>query len=1045
MGADYVKVTSAPTNWAGEYVLVGQDKEGNNYAFSGVDVELGSTKLTLTKDTIYNYEGVSLNIVPIDTAYVLKVIGGANDGKFMSSGSTAPTYTNALKFVTDSTRHQVKIELDKDLNANLIQTTSSGDVSVRFNYASDQMRFRFYKSGQQPVQLYKKVEAVSDTTTVLPDTTVTTTYTVNLTVNGMTEGDNLVVGADKNTETYEPAIALSAGANSIEAGNYIFVTAWTEAANREVAVTIDGEAIELGAWGDWVSPSSLAANMDIVVNFSEAAPVVRDTVVFVANQEGGKDYSTDLYAWVAKGDTAFYFDIDYPAGKKSLEPGVTYTFDQMEADYTSLYIISTKEETPASDATYCYTIDEQGLKHVAATMAVGNVFYKISYDQPKPDTIAYTLPAEIIDLTSRGLMQIVAFNADSTQAVSMVLRANQIEGTYDLATAIPSTYASYNWAGNYVADELYALKGGVVTIAKETSEAGVFYRISGLVNTAQDYYDLNLTTTPVPVVTDTVVVKIAAPKWSNYVAKEGWWQITGYTADSTIYVSLSNGDEVTEVVGTYDMAAMDASFTYIVEKGTKQAFETITVKAEIVNDTAYHFSAIGKTVLGTTYAFDFAPVGDPELKGEIVGDDYDMQEEAEYAYTTNDLNAFKTSQLSSGVKYSYIQMADSETTFATYLFFDGAAESLPAGTYNVQDGFAAGNAMPCDIDLQQGSVMGTYFANLSASGNLSLPLYMAESGTVTVSYDEAGNLNLEANLVNTWGKAGHFTMTTATTPIVVDTVEVTCTYYYGEDYEGTDFYLEMAEANSDIAYCFDILYPEGKTALEPGVTYTLDQMLADFTNIYDYETEETIEDAISATFCYTLDEQGLMHIEATMGTKLHFYKLSYVQKPAPTFADTVRINIAKPRWTNAVAAAGFWHITGYSADSTFYVSFSNGEDVEKVAGDYTLADMDPDYTAIYYFYEDRSSVALDLATASIKAEIVDTTYVFSVNATDVEGHHFIITFAPVPDSELVDDDTKIYTVADKKTQKDGKFLKSNVITIVRDDKRFNLMGTQVQQ
>ncbi len=689
MGADYVKVTTAPIDWTGEYVLVGQDKEGKNYAFSGEDIALGSTAVTLKGDTIINYDGAKINVISVESAYALKVIGGVNNGKFMSSGTSAPTYANALKFAEDSTKHQVKIELDGDLNVNLIQTTSSGDVSIRFNYASDQMRFRFYKSGQQPVQLYKKLDTVSDTTTtVLPDTsTIATTYTVNLTVNGMTEVDNLVAGADKNTETYAPAIVLKKGANSIEAGNYIFVTAWSDATNREVAVTIDGEAIELGAWGDWVSPSPLAANMDIVVNFSESAP-------------------------------------------------------------------------------------------------------------------------------------------------------------------------------------------------------------------------------------------------------------------------------------------------------------------------------------------------------EIEGDDYDMQEDVEYAYTTNELEKNKISQLSTGVKYAYIEMTDTKTAFSTYLFFDSTAESLPAGTYTVQDGYEAGNAMPCVVD--EDGVLGTFFANLTATGNLGLPFYMAYSGTVTVSYDAVGNLNLEANLVNTWGKAGHFTMTTATTPIVVDTVEVVCNDFYGEEYDGVEYYLELAEAGSNISYCFDILYPEGKTALEPGVTYTLADMDPDYTNVYDYETEETIEDAISATYCYTLDEKGLMHIEATMGTKRHFYKLSYVQKPLPTFADTVRINIAEPHWVNAAADMGFWYITGYSADSTFYVSFSNGEDVEQVAGNYSLADMDPDYTAIYYFYEDGSRVALDLATASIKAEIVDTTYVFSVNATDVEGNNFVINFAPVPDPELIKaDPNKIYTIAEAKAAQSAGVIKDNDTIMVQ--------------
>ena len=58
-----------------------------------------------------------------------------------------------------STKYINTISLDASGNADI---TASGGSIIRFNKAVDQMRFRYYGSGQQPVALYKLVEAVPE-------------------------------------------------------------------------------------------------------------------------------------------------------------------------------------------------------------------------------------------------------------------------------------------------------------------------------------------------------------------------------------------------------------------------------------------------------------------------------------------------------------------------------------------------------------------------------------------------------------------------------------------------------------------------------------------------------------------------------------------------------------------------------------------------------------------------------------------------------------------------------------------------------------------
>lgn len=58
-------------------------------------------------------------------------------------------------------------------------------------------------------------------------------------------------------------------------------------------------------------------------------------------------------------------------------------------------------------------------------------------------------------------------------------------------------------------------------------------------------------------------------KWTDNCESAGWWQIQAL--DSTYYVTLSNGPEVTAAAGTYKVADLDADFSFI------EVIETETV------------------------------------------------------------------------------------------------------------------------------------------------------------------------------------------------------------------------------------------------------------------------------------------------------------------------------------------------------------------------------------------------------------------------------------------------------------------------------------
>ena len=161
----YEKVTSAPTDWTGEYLLVFEADASTAYCWTGIDGASCYTELAINDNTITTDEAVSLDIVAMEGGYSIQVIGGTNDGKYIYGQSGS----NTIKFGDAPTLNT----LEYDGESVLITSFTS---VMRFNNNSGNYRFRYFKAAsyaaQQAVQLYKKTEG---DTPVVPTTTLSTT------------------------------------------------------------------------------------------------------------------------------------------------------------------------------------------------------------------------------------------------------------------------------------------------------------------------------------------------------------------------------------------------------------------------------------------------------------------------------------------------------------------------------------------------------------------------------------------------------------------------------------------------------------------------------------------------------------------------------------------------------------------------------------------------------------------------------------------------------------------------------------------------------
>ena len=159
----YKKVTQAPEDWSGTYLIV---SEGDEAAFDSsltkIDVSNNYKTVKIAEGTIKTTETIAVTIEKMaDGNYSIK---GAN-GKYIYQTSDA----NGLKTGTKATANTIALNADGTVDI------VSGGAHLRFNKNSDQMRFRYFKSAtytrQQAITLYKLDAASARQSGIVTDLT----------------------------------------------------------------------------------------------------------------------------------------------------------------------------------------------------------------------------------------------------------------------------------------------------------------------------------------------------------------------------------------------------------------------------------------------------------------------------------------------------------------------------------------------------------------------------------------------------------------------------------------------------------------------------------------------------------------------------------------------------------------------------------------------------------------------------------------------------------------------------------------------------------
>ena len=275
----YVKVTSAPTDWSGDYLIV---YETGNVAFNGGLTTLDATSNTISV-TINNNEieadattnAAKFTIAKSGTAYTVKSASGyyigRNSAKNGLDSNKTTAYTNTITYTNGKV---------------VIASSNQSTYSLQYNKTSGQTRFRYFGSAQEAIALYKYTEGGSTEpeTPVVPDEPETPVAPATPTLPTSCNFDNSMTVAITN-------IAEGATAYYTIDGSTPTATSTKYTAPFEITATTTVKAIAVNEGG-----SSEVVSATYTKN-EPVTPPAEGEVVDVLNRELTGVTSTSYVSW----------------------------------------------------------------------------------------------------------------------------------------------------------------------------------------------------------------------------------------------------------------------------------------------------------------------------------------------------------------------------------------------------------------------------------------------------------------------------------------------------------------------------------------------------------------------------------------------------------------------------------------------------------------------------------------------------------------------------------------------------------------------------
>lgn len=548
-------------------------------------------------------------------------------------------------------------------------------------------------------------------------------------------------------DAYQVALDVVNNDPTTPAGTYTtedFLLNYTKVSDGQVHNAVEANAVVTQNGSLYVADAYLTDEDGVVwhVLMSYQAPEVEyyDTIV-------ADNLSIDAR-------TFFGFLVGYTVKAENDEYAIAFSIDADTAGVYPAYgtitnlLTSDEANTYSGDITLSYAANGTPVV-TGSVLCDDNTLYELNltYVMPEPTRNASLTmaSAKLYDDTADGVFQLYGFDEAGDTYFSVVLNSNQIDGTYTLADIYSKEYCYIAELG---ADTLYFTVADLnVTVA---TAANGDVRLTGTMLCVNDddrndvpLYTLDITYVK-PTASRQVTVTIPEAKVTDATASQGVWQIAGFNADQTIYLSVTA--YANQLAGTYTLNDLYADYTYAAELSA--------------TDTAF-FAAVDADVTVTVAADNTITVA-----GTILfQNEEDATDIPEYTFTMN-------SVLKTGLQYDE-ENADFSENFPVYevndkyfesngvlivdadnnndatidLLFFVDEDGLVDGTYPVNSSEQPGTVWACTGVDSEGYIDLGFAGYLNAQGQISQVWFIVE-GNVTV---QGGRITVHA--LNSYGRS----------------------------------------------------------------------------------------------------------------------------------------------------------------------------------------------------------------------------------------------------------------------------------------------------
>ena len=380
----------------------------------------------------------------------------------------------------------------------------------------------------------------------------------------------------------------------------------------------------------------------------------------------------------------------------------------------------------------------------------------MNFEVPVPtDTVKVVFDSSAIAsfrADQMNMIQLIQF-ADDYEA-SITIYNTRLGESFNIEKVLPEYTEFYDWTVESSV-EIADIKG-VLNQRGDTTVINASYIGFNAIQYDVEFWYV------VPTPIDTVEIEMPV-KFTNAL-QDGYYILSSYTPDNSIFISLSpmtDGD----VAGTYVNDGLFGKFgaeggrydfysgnTFIYVEAEWQNY-TIE-KGELVVEQAKDgkINAVAKFIArnGVYYHVKMTSEYNVHL-------DFDEPEEiVDRVYTTED-QVFIENQIDpNGYIYLSLTAADMSDMCAFFFFVEEADEdiTIPVGTYpiNLSEDYGTVQANP---GVQGDGVWPSYYARMLEDGSLVTPLWLLVDGTVEVTKTADGKPYMEVNAVNSYGVEVH--------------------------------------------------------------------------------------------------------------------------------------------------------------------------------------------------------------------------------------------------------------------------------------------------